>query len=308
VDDHRRVLDTVSAMLADEFDVVGATTEGRAAPDLARRVDPDVVVLDVDMPGLNGFQTLRALQQSGSQATPVVFLSMHDADDVISEAFRCGGRGYVLKSRVARDLPSAIDQVLLGRVFVPSLTSLFHLANGGGHAMQLHAGVESLLDGVAAFFDLALRRGDATCVIATPRVREGLSARLRARGWDAGGPSGHKRYLALDAADGLNRFMRNGFPDRDQLALIAVELDQFRRAVAGATSRLTVFGNMVAALSVEGHAEAVIAVERLWNTLTHDLPCFTLCGYPTTCFHSRVPDLWSGVCTEHWALSHASDV
>ena len=175
--------------------------------------------------------------------------------------------------------------------------------------MQLHGDVESFLDGLAAFFDLALRRGDATCVIATERVREGLGDRLRARGWDVGGGSGHKRYLVIDAADALNRFMRNGLPEGSRLAEIAAELDQYRQAVAeGASSRLTVFGNMVELLSAEGNGKAVIALESLWNNLTRSLPFFTLCGYATSCFHDGVPDLWSGACAEHWALSHASDV
>ena len=309
VDDHRQVLDAVSAMLADDFDVVGVATDGSQALDTVRQIDPDVIVLDVDLPGLDGFQTLRALKRGGLPTPPVVFLSMHDADDIISEAFRCGGRGYVLKSQCGRDLARALDQALRGRVFVPSLAALFGLANGGGHAMQLHGGVESFLDGLAGFFDCALRRGDATCVIATRRVREGLGDRLQARGWNVGGSSGHKRYLVIDAADALQRFMRNGLPEADRLAEVAAELDQYRRAVAeGATSRLTVFGNMVVSLSADGNAEAVIALERQWNTLTHELPFFTLCGYARSCFHEGVPDLWPGVCAEHRALSHASDV
>jgi len=136
VDDHRKVLDAVSAMLADDFDVVGAATDGRQAVEIAPRVQPDVIVLDVDMPGMDGFQTFRELQRVGS-STPVVFLSMHDADDVINEAFRCGGRGYVLKSRVGRDLVSALHHVLLGSAFVPSLSCLLDQAIGGGHAMQV---------------------------------------------------------------------------------------------------------------------------------------------------------------------------
>ena len=142
--------------------------------------------------------------------------------------------------------------------------------------MQLYDGVESFVDGLAAFFDLALRRGDATCVIATRPIREGLRDRLRARGWDVGGSSGHKRYLAIDAADALNRFMRNGLPDPDRLAEVARELDEYRRAESeGGTSRLTVFGNMVVSLSADGNAPAVIALESLWNRLTHDLPFLT---------------------------------
>ena len=214
VDDHPGVLDGVSALLDDDFDVAGLATDGRQALDLARQIDPDVIVLDINMPGLDGFQTKRALEQAGSRA-PVVFLSAVDADDYVSEAFQCGGRGYIPKLRLARNLASAVDQVLLGRLFVPSLTSLYDLAKDGGHAMQVHGDVECFLDGLASFFNLALRRGDATCVIGTEEVREGLSRRLRAAGWDVGGPSGHKRYLSIDTADALSRFMRNGLPDAE---------------------------------------------------------------------------------------------
>jgi len=200
VDDHRHVLDRMSAMLADDFDVVGVATEGSQALQTARRVDPDVIVLDVDMPGLDGFQTLRALKQEGLAATPAVFLSMHEADEIIDAAFQCGARGYVVKSHLGRDLASALDQALLGGLFVPSLTSLFRLTHASMHAMQVHRDVETFVDGLAFFFDLALRRGDATCVIASEPVREGLSVRLRARGWHVGGSSGHKRILVIDAS------------------------------------------------------------------------------------------------------------
>lgn len=308
VDDHRQVLDTVSAMLSSEFEVAGAVTSGGEAVERAHHVKPDAIVLDVNMPGLDGFQTCRALESSGFAETPIVFLSMHDADEIVGEAFRCGGRGYVLKTRVGNDLSSALNHALGGRVFVPSLSSLLRLATGSAHAMQLHDDVETFVDDMAAFFDLALRRGDATCVIATREIREGIGDRLRARGWDVGGSSRHKRYLAVDATDALNRFMRNGLPDPDRLAEIAVELDQYRQAVCdGPGSRLTVFGNMVMALHAGGNTRAMIALESEWNRLTHALPVLTLCGYGSTCFHD-VPGLWSQACAEHWAVSHARNL
>jgi CheY-like chemotaxis protein len=308
VDDHRQVLKTVAAMLAVDFDVVAAATDGAQAIETAADVNPDVIVMDIEMPGLDGFQTARALKRDGLPDTPVVFLSMHGADEVVSEAFRCGGRGYVLKQRVGRDLVHALDQALRGRSFVPSLAALSSV-DAGGHVMQLYDGVESFVDGLAILFDLALRRGDATCVIANRPVREGLSDRLRARGWAAGGSSGHKRYLAIDAADALSRFMRNGLPDPDRLADLARELDAYRRAESeGAGAQLTVCGNMVVSLSEDGNAPAVIALERLWNELTRHLPFLTLCGYTSCCFPDGAPGLWSAVCTEHRALSHAHDV
>ena len=308
VDDHPALLDRVSSLLSDDFDVVGLYTDGREAIDAAPTVAPDVVVLDINMPGLDGFQTMRALEQSGSRA-PVVFLSLHDAEDYVAEAFRCGARGYVLKRQVVDDLSGALDQVLHGRLFAPSLTSLYRLGDGTGasHAMQLYGDVPSFLDGLAAFFDMALRHGDATCIAATEDVREGLRARLRVRGWDVGGSPGDDRCLFLDAPDTLNRFMRNGLPEPELLAELVAELDDFRRAVANnATSGLTMFGNMVVPLIASGNTEGTIALEKQWNALTHDRPYFTLCGYATSCFHNGSADLWSSVCAEHWAVSQAS--
>ena len=308
VDDHRGVLDRVSALLAHECDVVGTATDGRQALDAVRAVDPDAIVLDINMPGLNGFQTLKALEQAQSRA-PVVFLSMIDADDEIREAFRCGGRGFVVKTRMWDDLGSAIDQVLAGRRFAPTLTSMLQLTDGSGHTMQLYGETGPFLDELEAFFDLALRRGDATCLIAEEDIREGVATRLRARGWDVGTPGGHRRYLAVDAAESLNRFMRYGLPDADLLATIAREMDEYRRAESrGPSSRLTIFGNMSAHLIAGGNTLAANALERGWHGLTRSLPFYTVCGYPTSCFNDGVPHVWSNACAAHSAVSHSINV
>ena len=296
-------------MLSCDFDVVGTATDGLQAVDIARHVDPEVIVLDVDMPGLNGFQTCRALAGAGLAATPIVFLSMHDADEIVAEAFRCGGSGYVFKQRVGRDLVEAIDQALEGRSFAPSLNALLPLAAGGLHAMQLYDDVESFVGSVAALFDLTLRRGGATCIIGNRRIRDGLNDRLCARGWDVAGSAGHKRYLALDEGEALARIMRHGRPDPDRLAEIAGELDDYRRAVCdGATSRLTVCGNMVVSLIGDGNTQAAMALESHWGRLTRDLPFLTVCGYASSCFRDDASGLWSCACTEHRALSLAADV
>ena len=310
VDDHRVLLERVSSLLSDDFDVVGLFTDGRQAIDAAPTVSPDVVVLDINMPGLDGFQTMRALEQSGSRA-PVVFLSLHDAEEYVTEAFRCGARGYVLKRQLVHDLSGALDQVLHGGMFAPSLTSLYRLADGSGasHAMQLYGDVPSFLDGLATFFDMALRRGDAPCIAATDDVREGLRTRLQVRGWDVGGSPGHDRCLFVSAREALNRFMRNGLPDAELFAELGAEIDEFRRAAAeNEISRLTMFGNMVVPLIEGGNTAGAISLENQWNALTHDRPYVTLCGYATSCFHNGPADSWSRVCAEHWAVSQANDL
>ena len=308
VDDHRGVLERVSALLSENCDVVGTATDGQQALDAIHTVDPDAVILDVNMPGLSGFQTMRALEQSQARAR-VVFLSMVDTDAEIREAFRCGGRGYVVKTRMYGDLGSAIDQVLAGRQFAPTLTSMLQLGDGGGHTMQLYGETGPLLDELEDFFDLALRRGDATCLIASEEIREGLSLRLQACGWDVGGSQGHRRYRAVDSVESLTRVMRDGRPDAGLLATITGELDQYRRAESrSAASRLTIFGNMSSCLIADGNVEGAMAVERTWHELTHHLPYFTVCGYPTSCFSDGVPALWSNVCAAHSAINHSNNV
>jgi CheY-like chemotaxis protein len=299
-------LESVSQILATDFDVVAVATDGQAAIEASRRVDPDAIVMDITMPKLDGFQAVRELRRLESRAK-VVFLSMHDSEEYVHESFNCGGQGFVVKTRVASDLASALDQTLAGRLFVPSLKSLFHIAQGGGHAMQLHRYGSAFLDGVAEFFHLALQRGDATCLIGTKPVREGVNERLRARGWDVGSSSDTGRYRVVDAADALGRFMRDDHPDPDRLAEVAGELDQYRvEASESPGKRLTIVGEMAALLGLRGNFRAVIELEHAWSRLTHALPHLTLCCYSTACFDDEMhADLFSGTCGEHWAVSHA---
>ena len=91
VDDHQRVIEAMSSILAEDFEIAGVATDGRQAVERAVGLEPDAVVLDIGMPGLDGFQTSRALQRAGSRA-PIVFLSMYDGDDYVREAFRHGAR------------------------------------------------------------------------------------------------------------------------------------------------------------------------------------------------------------------------
>ena len=298
---------SVSAMLSLDFDVVALASDGEQALAAARRTDPDVVVLDITMPGLSGFQTARALARSETRAK-IVFLSALDGDDYVAEAFASGGRGYVSKVRTPFDLPSALDHVLAGRTFVPTLSSLLDLpAARYGHAMQIYTDEQAFLDGIGDCFDQSLRRGDATCVIATEPVRRGLTERLRARGWSVDGASPHARVRVIDAAEALARVVRDGRPDPGGLAAIAAELEAYRDGAAeGSDRRLTVFGDMVFLLSTTGNGQAAIELERTWNTLTRARPFLTLCGYSRACFRDHnQPWLFDGACAEHTAVSHA---
>ena len=176
---HRTFLESVSRLLAAAFDIVATAGDGRQALDLARRLRPDVVVLDVAMPDLNGFQTLEQLRRDGPE-TRVVFLTMHRDDEFVAAAINGGAHGYVLKSRIHLDLISAIDHALAGRLFVPSLTSLSTVA-GSRHTVQFHANDSHFLDEVSQLVGATLRSGEQVVIVTSEATRIGVAQRLQAR-------------------------------------------------------------------------------------------------------------------------------
>jgi DNA-binding NarL/FixJ family response regulator len=116
-DDQREILETVARLLKDEFDVIVTVANGERAIEAAVRLAPDLVVLDISMPVLNGIDAAACLKESGSRAK-VIFLTVHEDPYIAEAALSVGARGYVLKERLASDLIPAIRQVLHDRIFV----------------------------------------------------------------------------------------------------------------------------------------------------------------------------------------------
>lgn len=116
-DDHREFLACAAGLLEPEFDVVETVADGQALIEAADRIDPDVLVLDITMPGLNGIEAARRLKAAGSRAK-VVFLTVHEDQDFVRSALAVGAQGYVVKRRLASDLVHALREALAGRCFV----------------------------------------------------------------------------------------------------------------------------------------------------------------------------------------------
>jgi DNA-binding NarL/FixJ family response regulator len=120
-DDNEALLSDLREELGKEFFVVGAVGNGEEAVKVAVSLDPDVLVLDIAMPGMNGLQVANRLRMLQLR-TKVVFLSIHEQPEYISAAFDSGACGYVTKRRLASDLASAIVEVHNGKTFLsPSL-------------------------------------------------------------------------------------------------------------------------------------------------------------------------------------------
>lgn len=116
-EDHKLMRERVVSLLKREFDVVEAVANGKALLEAAALLKPDVCVLDISMPLLNGIETVVHLKQSDSTAK-VIFLTIHHDSDFIGAAFKSGVEGYVFKTRMAADLILAVREVLAGRTFL----------------------------------------------------------------------------------------------------------------------------------------------------------------------------------------------
>jgi DNA-binding NarL/FixJ family response regulator len=119
-DDFEPLIEIVRQMLADEFEIVGSVNNGQAAIEEVGRLDPDLLVLDIAMPNLDGFEVVARLNSSRCR-TRVILLTTYSEPEFISDALARGVVGYVFKNRLVTDLPPAIREVMDGHTFVSSL-------------------------------------------------------------------------------------------------------------------------------------------------------------------------------------------
>jgi DNA-binding NarL/FixJ family response regulator len=119
-DDHVMLLEAFTALLAPEFDVAGTATDGRMLVEAFARLHPDIVVLDIAMPLLNGLDAGRQLRAQ-RKSVKLIYLTMNPDPYLAGEALRLGASGYVLKSSAAHELLQAIREALRGRSYITPL-------------------------------------------------------------------------------------------------------------------------------------------------------------------------------------------
>jgi len=121
-DDLAPVLDTVSTLLRESFDVVDMVSDGRAALEATIKLKPDLVVLDISMPLMSGIEVAEELTRLGNKAK-IVFLTVHEDQDILNTCRAAGGLGYVIKVLMDADLVPAMNEALAGHTFTSCFPS-----------------------------------------------------------------------------------------------------------------------------------------------------------------------------------------
>ena len=141
-DDHRLLREAFAQLLRPICEVVGAVADGRAVLDAAPDLQPDIVVLDIAMPLLNGLDAARQLKRL-MPAVKVIFLTVSEDPELAAEAFRAGGSAFLLKNSAASELLQAVADVMQGRSYVTPLATrdmvdnLLHQPEAGKGAREL---------------------------------------------------------------------------------------------------------------------------------------------------------------------------
>ncbi len=129
-DDHTLILDGLTKLLDNQVELIGTVTNGLDLLAQAEALKPDVVLVDISMPGLNGLDAAKRMLQRLPQ-TKVIFVTMHNNDAYVQEALKAGASGYVLKSSAASELALAIKTVVNGGVYIAPNVQHAQPAEGG---------------------------------------------------------------------------------------------------------------------------------------------------------------------------------
>jgi DNA-binding NarL/FixJ family response regulator len=206
-----------------EVKIIGEASDGRQAVQQAQQLQPDLIVLDVGLPTLNGIEAARQIRQL-SPNSRIVFLSENRSSDLVEEVLRTGANGYVVKSYAARDLSPALEAVIQGQQFVSGrLTHRDRAAKdetpsdaGSRHPVDFYSEDSAFVAAFANYIEGALTNGNVAVVIASDSHHASIRQRLISSGVDVDAAVGRKHYIPLDLADSLSTV--DGASGEDRLA------------------------------------------------------------------------------------------
>jgi DNA-binding NarL/FixJ family response regulator len=325
-DPFRRVIcSTLASKL--ELQIVGEAADGLEAVQKAEELQPDLIVLDLGLPILNGIEAARRICKL-SPKSKILVVTQESSSDVVEEAFRSGAVGYVVKSHVGSELLAAVEEVCQGRQFISGGLSGLPFAHGlqdrdrvhdeeaiparrtkrgetvRSHAVQFYPDHPSFVIGFSSFIEAALLAGNAVVVVVTEAHRKSLVQMLHERNVNVPAAIEGGWYLSLDVEKTLSSFMVNNVPEPVRFLKVTGELlTKVAKAANGEPRRVAACGECAPTLWAHGNAHAAIQLEHLWSEIAKIYSVDILCGYVVTDFQrEQEAQIWNRICAEHSAV------
>jgi len=256
-DDHNTTRAWIASLLASDFDVVATVADGQAAVEAAGALHPDLVVLDISMPGLHGFEA-GALIRDLPDPPRIVFATTYDDVSIASAACALGAFAVVRKREMLTELVPAVRRALLF------------------HAVCFYEDSPSLARTVARFIGEGLAARQAAVIVATASHGASIRDQLTADGVCSQGRIERGELLIFDADEVLNRLMVDDRPDAQRFE---DTINPIVDKAAGTKKRLVrIYGEMVDVWWSSGRENAALSLEILWHQLIAGRKCSLLCG------------------------------
>jgi DNA-binding NarL/FixJ family response regulator len=313
VDDYEPFRRFICSMLAKkaELQIVAEAADGLKAVQKAKELQPDLIVIDIGLPSLNGIEAARRIRKL-SPNSKIIFVSQESSTDAVQAALDLGALGYVVKAYAGSELLVAVGAVLEGGQFISSGVSGPYVADGPEtytigsprpdealpplelakpemtrrHQVEFYPDDAAFVAGFSYFIETALNAGKSVVIAATESHRGSLLQRLQEHGLDIVASIEQGRYLAFDASEVLSTFMENDLPDVPRFFKIVGDLiTAGARGTAGDHSRVSVCGECAPILWAQGKTDAAIQVEQLCNQVIKRYGINMLCGFSLNSFY-----------------------
>jgi DNA-binding NarL/FixJ family response regulator len=275
-----------------ELQVICEVSDGLEAVQKAEELKPDLILLDIGLPALNGIEAARRIRKLAPESK-IVFLSQESSADIVQGALGLGALGYVVKSNAGSELLPAVQAVLQGRQFISSGVRDYEFI-GAANAQVPHRheilpcsddGV--LLDAFTRVVSSAVNTGNAAIVLVTEPHRALLLQRLEKRGLDVGRAIQEGTYIELDVNEALSMIMVSGMPDPVRFfGGISGFIEAAAKAAKTKQPRIVVCGESVAVLRAEGKVDAAIRLDQLCDELAELHEVDVLCAHPLSALPS----------------------
>jgi DNA-binding NarL/FixJ family response regulator len=304
VDDHQPFRQIVRMALQSrtDFHVVAEAADGMEAVQAARTLQPDVILLDVNLPQLNGIEASKQIHKFAPHSK-VLLVTQESSPSFVSQVFHFGVAGYVHKAHAYGELIPAIDSVLRRIRFIGSglgdNTYSRNIADVSHHRVQFYSDDAILLESFGRHVAAGLRAGDTGFVVATKSHLDALAHRLRSEGLDLDTAMQQGTYVTLDAATALSNFMIGDLPDPALFSERSKGLAELAESARSRGHRVVACGETTHILWSEGKIEAAIRAERLWNEVVKTFGLDALCAYSLDGFQDQDELLFERVCVEH---------